>query len=598
MADLNRNHHRTGLDRIDRTGTDRTRARWRWLSLLAALPLLAGCTTLPGESNPQALRGYEAATSTADIAAPQKDQAPDLLLRDFFSAAAHPAQDHAAARQFLMPDAAEKWNDRPDMLIISRLDISTESVTSGDELTYKVRGSVVGKLGPGGAYDPQNGAYEEPFTLRKNQEGQWRISSLPQGVIVERPDFLDNYAPHDVLFFDNSERFLVPDRRWILTTSDFRAASLMNLLASGPRQQFQPSLRSKLPPGSAVSVDMSAGNITINFTGLGELSPSDRTRLAAQSVWTLAASEIRGPYFINSDGVPLLGEFADGWNIEDVSEYDPQASSEAVGGLYALQDGRLRKVVGNSLEPVAGGWGTASDLESVSVAPNGTEIAGVRSNRAAGRDGSELVMGTESGDQNRVLSAKTLTRPSWGADSGAVWTVVDGHRVVRVVRSSSGETSQSEVESSELADLKGAVSVFETNRSDSVAAMIMDGRVYIASIAWPSAGTRKLENVREIAFPIGSTALSLAWNTDGSLLVGTSSADSPVWRIEADGSANYVMSSRNINAPVVAVASTRSMLYATDASSLVQLSPGAGKEQFWREVPAMQGTRAVPVTTK
>ena len=582
----------TGIRRDERRRTARR------LAVVAVLPLLAGCTTLPGESNPQALRSYETAPSTADVASPKKDQAPDLLLRDFFSAAAHPAQDHAAARQFLFPDTANRWNDRPDMLIISRLDISTESVTSGDEMTYRVRGSVVGKLGPGGAYDPQNGTYEEPFTLRKNREGQWRISSLPQGIIVERPDFLSNYAPHDVLFFDNSQRYLVADRRWIISSAEFRTASLMTLIAAGPRKQYVASMRSPMPKGAAVSVDLSSGGITINFVGLGELSPNERTRLAAQCIWTLAGSEIRGPYFINSDGVPLLGEFSGGWNVEDVAEYNPHALTDDLSGLHTLQDGRVQKVTGNTLEPVAGPWGHSSNLESVAVAPNSTGLAGVRSNKSAGGTGSELLIGDNSGVQTRVLSAKTLTRPSWGPDSNSVWTVVDGKRVVRVVRGSSGEVSQSEVEASELESKDGAVSVFETNRSDTLAAMIVDGRVYIGSIAWPSAGTRKLQDIREVAFPIGSTALSLAWNTDGSLLVGTSSSDSPVWRIEVDGSANYVVSSRNINAPVVAVATTPSMLYATDASSLVQLSPGAGKEQFWREVPAMQGTRAVPVTSK
>ena len=103
-------------------------------------------------------------------------------------------------------------------------------------------------------------------------------------------------------------------------------------------------------------------------------------------------------------------------------------------------------------------------------------------------------------------------------------------------------------------------------------------------------------NVTEIAAQLDGTAVSLDWQADGSLVVGTSSAESPLWRVEQDGSSLVSLPSGNVTAPVVAVASGQNTLYLTDALAMRQLpANGTSDSAFWREVPGLQGVRSAPV---
>lgn len=102
-----------------------------------------------------------------------------------------------------------------------------------------------------------------------------------------------------------------------------------------------------------------------------------------------------------------------------------------------------------------------------------------------------------------------------------------------------------------------------------------------------------MTNIVEVAPALRETALSLAWRQDGSLLVGTSMPELPIWRVEIDGSGASALPSGNISAPVVSVASSSSTIYATDAHALLQLP--ASDNTIWREVPGLLGVRSAAV---
>ena len=72
-------------------------------------------------------------------------------------------------------------------------------------------------------------------------------------------------------------------------------------------------------------------------------------------------------------------------------------------------------------------------------------------------------------------------------------------------------------------------------------------------------------------------------------------ADAPVWRVEPDGSGATPLPSGNITAPVTAVATSSTTLYLTDARATLQLPVNANSSAFWREVPALAGTMALPI---
>ena len=119
-----------------------------------------------------------------------------------------------------------------------------------------------------------------------------------------------------------------------------------------------------------------------------------------------------------------------------------------------------------------------------------------------------------------------------------------------------------------------------------------------------SAGAR-LGTPVPVATNLGDTAVSVGWRPDGELLVGTRANDTPVWMVAVDGSMQTQLTSQNVTAPVVAVASTGTTEYILDGRALLQIGYGAGEvgstdttSDLWREVPALQGARAVPVTVR
>ncbi|MCK7637706.1 MtrAB system accessory lipoprotein LpqB [Corynebacterium pygosceleis] len=577
-------------------------------ALLLVPALVTGCTSLPGDSAPQAIRAFEPSHPTEDELAPVPGQEPDLLLRGFFTAAGNPAQKHQAARAFLTDPTASSWDDTAGTLILDRIDLNAEPGATEDSISYKVRGTVVGTLGTGGVYTPENGEYEATMELNR-VGGEWRISALPPGVVLERTELRNKFSPYDLFFFAPTGKFLVRDRRWVYNGQPSLDTALLSLLMEGPQYDLAPGVVDEIPP-EAVFTGTEGG--VYHFTGFGDLDIDQRHRFAAQVVWTLAHAGARGPYRVELDGTPI-DPGHEALTVEDVAEFNPNAFAGTISPLYALNEGSLMLVDGTDARPVAGPLGTAGNIASAEISSSGGVVAAVETPDGVGDPGktgaprsgergkSRLLLGPVGGQTTEVLSAGTLTRPSFEYEATALWTVLDGRTVARVARSTStGELSQVEVDASTLDEPdhggdEQLISVLRLSPDGVRVAMIRGGRVWVGTVARPAPGERKIVRPVEIAPAIGDTALALSWQQDGSLLVGTSSPDTPVWRVEVDGSAVTSLPTGNLMAPIVAVASSSNTLYATDARAMLQLPASTNSAAFWREVPALQGTRAVPV---
>src|SRR5699024_839961 len=152
------------------------------------------------------------------------------------------------------------------------------------------------------------------------------------------------------------------------------------------------------------------------------------------------------------------------------------------------------------------------------------------------------------------------------------WTVVNGDEVMRIVRSpQTGEVTTTRVITTELDSIQGEISVIRLSNSGAQAAMIIGGEVYIGVVERERSGDFRLTNVYNPASELGGTALSLDWQADGSLVVGTSTQEAPVWRVEQDGSSVSILPSGNITIPVVSIAASPSTLYIPDYHSMLQL---------------------------
>ncbi|ALC05216.1 Lipoprotein LpqB [Corynebacterium deserti GIMN1.010] len=553
-------------------------------AVLAATTLITGCSTLPHDTDPQVLRSFVPSESTQEVAGPISNQDPDLLLRGFFSAGAYPTQQYEAAKAYLTENARGTWDPQATIRILDRIDLNTLPGSTDEERTIAIRGTQVGSLGSGGVYQPDNTEYEDEITMRQ-EDGEWRIDALPEGIVLERNDLRNHYAPHDLYFFDPSGEVLVSDRRWLFNESQSIDTVMMSLLVGGPSPSIAPGVVNPLG-ADATFVGYNDGEF--QFTGLGNLDDNARLRFAAQVVWTLARADIAGPYTLVADGAPLLSEFPT-LSTDDVAEYNPDSYTNSVATLFALQNGSVSRVSTGSTSPLPGGW-SSGDIDSISISTSANVVAAVR------HRGEEAVLsvGSLEGTTSEVLTAESITRPTFEYAATGLWAVLDGETPVRIARSSAtGELVQTEAEIVLPRDVTGPISEFQLSRTGVRAAMIIEGRVYVGVVTRPGPGERRITNITEVAPSLGEAALSINWRPDGILLVGTSIPETPLWRVEQDGSAVVSMPSGNLNAPVVAVASSATTVYVTDAHAMLQL-PTADND-IWREVPGLLGTRAAPV---
>ena len=566
------------------------------VAVLSVAILVSSCASLPNSSEPQSLKRLDNPSSQQD-SGPISGREPDLLLRDFYANSANPLKQYAQARNYLTPDANNQWKPGPETVIIDRIGMSRNSTAGADHVSYTVTGTIVGTLGEGGAYSPRNEDYHAVVTLER-RDGEWRIAELPNQAIIERTELRNRYIPRDLYFFDPTGNTLVPDRRWMFAGTNTQDTALISLLLAGPSPMLAPGVMDELPNSAAYT---RTNNGVYELTGLSNLSEAARRRLAAQLTWTLALAEISEPFSFSIDGDLVRNDRNNPkLSVNDFPEYNPSASGTSAGVLYALTNGKASSISDGNVVAVPGFLGTNGGIESMDVASlNHTNVAAsVVTTNAEGDKKSQLYMGPVDGDSTKILTAATLTKPTFEANSQAVWTVMDGNKVMRVAQSSSNSSiSQTEVDTSELGENHGDISVLRLSPTGVQAAFIVDGRVYVATVARPTAGDRKLTNVRELIPAIGDSAITLEWSVNSTLLVGTVSTDTPVWRAEVDGSSAIPLSSGNIVAPVVAVSSNSSTVCITDSRAALQLST-SGNSTYWREVPGLEGARSITIVPR
>ena len=573
-----------------------------WASIIA---LTSGCTSLPTNSDPHVLHSFNAQTAAEPDARPIEGREPDLLLRDFYAASALPAADYEAARAFLTGDARSAWDPRVQTLIVDNIGVTTLVGGAGTKRSYSVHGDVVGELHDGGAFTPEHGSYEATLELEL-VDGEWRISSLPSGVVLERSELREHYQPYNLYFFDPAGNELITDRRWVVSRRESLPSALITLLTGGPSERLAPAVEESSPAHLTGENDaiayagMEDGAYT--FTGFGGLDEKARKQFAAQVVWTLASAGVTGPYNLRADG-EVLFDGADALTVDDFAEFSPLVDLVGETTLYSLANGRVSRVSGGTAHQVEGALGEAGDALTADI--YGEKYwAGVfgkpsGNNEEHEEDKDVFRVGEFGGREEDIVEGTTFSRPTFEPDAAAVWVVADGTKVLRTIQSGATDeiiTSEVDVELPE--GVEGNISVLRLSRSSARVVMVIDGRLYTGIVKRGATGERSVVNVVEYASELGGSVISADWQPDGSLLVGTSSGVSPVLRVEQDGSGSHTLSAGNISAPVVAVGTSPNMLYVTDSNALLQMPVSGSDNPLWREVPGLLGTRALPIVAR
>ena len=197
--------------------------------------------------------------------------------------------------------------------------------------------------------------------------------------------------------------------------------------------------------------------------------------------------------------------------------------------------------------------------DSAALSRSGQEAASVVTLRPGAPDmASSLWVGPLAGDAGQALDGRTLTRPSWSLDD-AIWTVVDGNNVVRVIQeAASGQPARIPVDSTAVATrFPGPVAELQLSRDATRAVMVINGQVILASVEQTQGGQYALTYPRRLGFGLGNTAVSLSWRTGDDIVVSRTDPQHPVSYVNLDG-VNSDGPDRNLTGPVSTVAANPS----------------------------------------
>ena len=239
------------------------------VAFAAVAATLAGCTGIPygGGVN----KGVPVQDETnADIqflpAGPALDATPEQILRGFVEASTSPTGDWTIARQYLSADFARTWNPSAGVVI----DGGTRTIALKSLTSYTLATDVQANVDVLGNYQATATATPTTFTFTfTKSNGQWRINSGPNGVILDAATFPRVFSASPLFFFTPGFDELIPDVRWFPAHASTTTRVLKALL-TGPSPWLAKTgaVVTAVPPGASLvadSVPVESGVATVNF---------------------------------------------------------------------------------------------------------------------------------------------------------------------------------------------------------------------------------------------------------------------------------------------------------------------------------------------
>lgn len=557
--------------------------------------VVAGCATVPEESQPVAVPQSELGQpANPDVPQPAKDIDALTVVRDFVHASAEPLSNDAAARLYLTDSAAKDWHPGKVINIIddqfNTVYASGDLPTDSNQVAVAVRGTTAGTLGADSAFIASRSAYDQPLVVQKQSDGQWRIVNPPDNIVMAYSDFTANYVRVPVYFFAQDSNTVVPDLRYVSGVPQSGLADrVVRLLLSGPSDQLTGAVRNALPDGANTDGPVNAtadGALVVPLTGVADKTQDVKRMIAAQivlSLQTVAPNRVR----LLSDGNPLVDGQAD-WLPSELPSYTALASPGADQPGLMVAGGRIRSLGDGSPIPGPAGQG---DYEVISAAQSadGKQLAivdsdGTRQRLRVGGFGRDAPLVDVSGGP---LTGLTLTRPTWrplaSADgtAGEVWTVVDGHTVVRVFRTPDGGWFTQSVNAEEVVAV-GPISVLRLSRDGARAAMVVNGQLLVASVVRTQDAVQ-LRGLRALQTGALSGVVDVDWLSQDSLVAATTMPSQPVVKVPIDGLRMDPFNSSNLTPPVRAItAAPGRPIVVADAGGLWMASDVG---EVWRPQP-------------
>ncbi|MBA3906634.1 MAG: GerMN domain-containing protein [Pseudonocardiales bacterium] len=567
------------------------------VSLLAVLLLApSGCASVPDASPVQVLRqvgGDEAAPPPG----PVDGSNPLDLVRDFVTASGSSTDKHAAARAFLAPEAA-KWDDATGATVldgqIDTVPVPGAADSSTGATIIRVRGTQIGRLTQTGSFEPAQSPFQWDVDVVR-RDGQWRISRLPDGVVVPLSIFRDDFRTVRAWFVDPTRQVAVGDLRYVPSVpAKAQAARVIDQLLAGPSSGLSGGAVSELVPGARLRSNVAAtpdGAVVVDLTRTGDLDATARRLLAAQVVLSLAEVNV-GRVRLLVDGEPLVADHSD-WTRDDFAAIVGDAAPGADVPALVVAGGRVAQLSGTTpTAPLPGPVGNgAVNAESAASTVDGLHLA-VVARAPAGRT---LLIGGSTGGAGVTpvaLTGATMSRPSWTPTGSEVWTVLNGDAVARVTLDTGGGPRVGQVNADALTVL-GPIADLRLSRDGMRVVAVVAGGLYAGAVARSIDGEVAIRDVRRLRSADITEAVAADWRSSDTIVAITAGIDAVVAQVSVDGLTLSPVLGNNLTPPLTAVAAApnRPLLVADQGG--VWSFAGDGQDA-WRQVLG-GASNAVPV---
>ncbi|AZL09044.1 LpqB family beta-propeller domain-containing protein [Brevibacterium aurantiacum] len=333
--------------------TPRRRKSLQMLILaIFATMALGACSSIPSSSpvgHIEAGSGDPGASSARIPDGPEPGDSIGEIVRGFLAAGAGTGNNFSVAKSFLTEAEAQEWNPQESVSILPNdtdLDSLNAGVTS-DNKTLTMSAPVVGLVNSSGIYNSTKPGTQSnmEFSLRQ-ENGEWRIASAPDGLLISETEFQTIFLNYSLQFFTSDYSYLVPDSRWFLRSSSTPTA-LINELLSGPASYLSRAVVTAIPDGAKLSdtnvVTIENGVAHIALGSQGD-APTDREKgLIRQQI----ASTLKVIPSISSIELTIGGQL-----VSESLQPKTDSSVQVDGPPVVLSQDRLSRISGTTVAKV------------------------------------------------------------------------------------------------------------------------------------------------------------------------------------------------------------------------------------------------------
>lgn len=212
-----------------------TRRRYALAGLGILLTVvLTACAGLPTNGPVNAGQAITEGEADSDFVfipdGPVRGATPQQIVEGFIAAGSGPRGNWETAKEFLADDLKSTWKPQSGVTVYRP---GERRLTEAAEDEFVLTVTPVATVDDTGALSAVGDEGEIPlaFTLAEQSDGQWRITQAPDGIVLDLNRFRAVFGSYDLMYFDTTWTYLVPDERWF--PKSYAGTSIAQALVDG-----------------------------------------------------------------------------------------------------------------------------------------------------------------------------------------------------------------------------------------------------------------------------------------------------------------------------------------------------------------------------